>query len=59
MELVTHVRYSKNFEIVLLLCSLYPTDDDLLAAKIDGLLDEENDMMIALTISRYPWRFHK
>lgn len=36
---------------------LYPVDDDLLAAKIDGLMDEEADLFCGLTVSRYPWRF--
>jgi len=37
--------------------SLYPTDDDVLAARIDALLDEENDLFAGLTVSRYPFRY--
>jgi hypothetical protein len=29
----------------------------VLAARVDALLDEENDLFAGLTISRYPWRF--
>jgi hypothetical protein len=36
---------------------LYPRDNDVLAAKIDSLLDEEIDLFTGVTVSRYPWRF--
>mmetsp|Transcript_83346 Transcript_83346/g.162184 ORF Transcript_83346/g.162184 Transcript_83346/m.162184 type:complete len:162 (+) Transcript_83346:111-596(+) len=37
---------------------LYPSgNDDLLAARIDALMDEEADAFCGLTVSRYPWRF--
>ena len=36
---------------------LYPVDDDILASKIDSLLDEEIDFFTGVTVSRYPTRF--
>mmetsp|Transcript_31297 Transcript_31297/g.52793 ORF Transcript_31297/g.52793 Transcript_31297/m.52793 type:complete len:176 (-) Transcript_31297:97-624(-) len=38
-------------------CGLYPTGDDILAAKIDALLDSENDLFTGLTVSRYSSRY--
>ena len=35
------------------LTGLYPTNDDLLAAKIDMIVDSENDMFTGLAVSRY------
>uniref|UniRef100_A0A7S3ME59 Glutathione S-transferase n=1 Tax=Spumella elongata TaxID=89044 RepID=A0A7S3ME59_9STRA len=39
------------------LTGLYPTNDDLLAAKIDMIVDSENDMFTGLAVSRYRGRF--
>ncbi|RYY86104.1 glutathione S-transferase family protein [archaeon] len=36
---------------------LYPTDDDILAAKIDALIDQEKDMFTGVSASRYRDRF--
>lgn len=35
------------------LTGLYPTDNDILAAKIDAIVDSENDLFMGLTVSRY------
>lgn len=35
------------------LAGLYPTNDDLYAAKIDMLVDSENDLFTGLAVSRY------
>lgn len=35
------------------LTGLYPTDDDLYAAKIDMIVDSENDLFTGLSVSRY------
>ncbi len=39
------------------LTGLYPTNDDLLAAKIDMIVDSENDMFTGLAVSRYRGTF--
>lgn len=39
------------------LAGLYPLMDHILAAKIDALMDEETDLFMGLTVSRYPFRF--
>jgi len=39
------------------LAGLYPTNDDLLAAKIDMIVDCENDMFTGLAVSRYRGAF--
>eukprot|EP01031_Cornospumella_fuschlensis_P031392 gene31392-37945_t len=36
---------------------LYPTNDDILAAKIDALVDQEKDMFTGVSASRYRDRF--
>jgi glutathione S-transferase len=35
------------------LTGLYPTGDDLYAAKIDMIVDSENDLFMGLAVSRY------
>lgn len=35
------------------LAGLYPTDDDLYAAKIDMIVDQEVDLFTGLSVSRY------
>lgn len=35
------------------LTGLYPTNDDLYAAKIDMIVDSENDLFTGLSVSRY------
>lgn len=35
------------------LAGLYPTNDDLYAAKIDMVVDQESDLFAGLSVSRY------
>ena len=35
------------------LCDLYPTSDHLKAAYIDSIVDEEIDLFMGLSVSRY------
>eukprot|EP01036_Dinobryon_divergens_P031383 gene31383-40771_t len=39
------------------LCDLYPTSDHLKAAYIDSIVDEEIDLFMGLSVSRYRARF--
>jgi len=36
---------------------VYPLCDDILAAKIDSILDQEADLFTGLTVSKYPGRY--
>eukprot|EP00039_Didymoeca_costata_P005675 m.83568 g.83568 ORF g.83568 m.83568 type:complete len:216 (+) comp12927_c0_seq5:167-814(+) len=36
---------------------LYPTDDDILAAKIDAIVDQENDLFCGYVCMNYPERY--
>ena len=35
------------------LSNLYPKDDEIYAARIDAIIDQENDMFTGLSVSKY------